>query len=187
VPIGNASWTYHPLGGVHADGRVFGRGASDMKSGLAAMLAGMTALSSAEVALPGVVVFAGVVGEEVDCCGSRHFPAENGMKDVGWLVVAEPTNPDLVVAHKGALRVELMTSGRAAHGSTPNIGVNAILHVVELLQRLTSLEQPHPPHTLLSAPTLSVNMIGGDFQINVVPDLLSRDDRHPHRPEPGSR
>jgi succinyl-diaminopimelate desuccinylase len=131
------------LGGVHADGRVFGRGASDMKSGLAAMLAGMTALSSAEVALPGVVVFAGVVGEEVDCCGSRHFPAENGMKDVGWLVVAKPTNPDLVVAHKGALRVELTTSGRAAHGSTPNIGVNTILHMVELLQRLTSLEQPH--------------------------------------------
>jgi succinyl-diaminopimelate desuccinylase len=171
VPIGESVWDADPFGGELRDGRLFGRGASDMKSGVAAMLAGMAALATAKVTLPGDVLLAGVVGEEVDCVGSRHFLAEAGMRGVGWLIISEPTNLDLVIVHKGALRVEITTHGRSAHGAMPALGVNAILHMMELSHRLCKLELPHTTHALLSPPTLSINTIAGGFRTNVVPDV----------------
>jgi succinyl-diaminopimelate desuccinylase len=171
VPIGETAWSYPPFGAEISEGRIFGRGASDMKSGVAAMLGGMAALAASRTRLPGDVRLAGVVGEEVDCAGSRHFLAQGGMNGVGWLVISEPTNLDLVIAHKGALRVEIATHGRAAHGAMPELGINAILHMMELIRQLQRLALRPPAHPLLSPPTLSVNTIAGGFRTNVVPDI----------------
>jgi succinyl-diaminopimelate desuccinylase len=111
-----------------------------------------------------------VVGEEVDCAGSRHFLAEGGMEGVGALVIAEPTRLDLVPLHKGAFRVEVVTRGRAAHGAMPETGVNAVLHMLEYLRALPDLDLSGPQHPLLSGVTLSINRIEGGFRTNVVPD-----------------
>ncbi|MFN0074599.1 MAG: M20 family metallopeptidase, partial [Chloroflexota bacterium] len=170
VPPGEVSWIYPPLSGELADGRIWGRGAADMKGGLAAMLVAMATLQRAKLALPGDLVLVAVVGEEVDCAGSKHFLAEHGMDNVGWLVISEPTAMDFVVAHRGALWVEATTYGKTAHGSMPHLGVNAILGMLELVHRLRGWEHPWSPHPLLAPPTLSVNTIEGGVKTNVIPD-----------------
>lgn len=170
VPPGEVAWEHAPLSGDLVDGRIWGRGASDMKSGLASMLMAMTALERAGVSLPGDLAIAAVVGEETDCAGSRHFLGEGAMAGVGWLVISEPTAMDFVVAHRGALWVEATTYGKTAHGSMPHLGVNAILHMMELVQRLRGWEHPFQPHPMLAPPTLSVNTVDGGIKTNVIPD-----------------
>ncbi len=171
VPPGEVPWEHGPLSGDLVDGLLWGRGASDMKGGLTTMLVAMAALRQANVRLPGDLVLAAVVGEEVDCAGSRHYLARGGMNGVGWLVVSEPTDLDLVVAHRGALWLEASTIGKTAHGSMPHLGVNAILHMMELIARLRGWEHPWQPHLLLEPPTLSVNTIAGGIKTNVIPDV----------------
>ena len=170
VPPGDVPWNYPPLSGELADGRIWGRGAADMKSGLAAMLVAMAALKQSNVSLPGDLVLAAVVGEEVDCAGSKRFLAERGMDNVGWLVISEPTANDFVVAHRGALWVEATTYGKTAHGSMPHLGVNAILGMMEFIHRVQGFEHPWQPHPLLAPPTVSVNTIAGGVKTNVIPD-----------------
>jgi succinyl-diaminopimelate desuccinylase len=171
VPPGEMSWEHEPLSGDLVDGRLWGRGASDMKGGLASMLVAMGALCQADLRLPGDVVLAAVVGEEVDCIGSRHYLAEGGMDGVAWLVIGEPTNLDLVIAHRGALWLEATTYGKTAHGSMPHLGTNAILHMTELIDRLRGWEHPWQVHPMFGPPTLSVNTIVGGVNTNVVPDV----------------
>jgi succinyl-diaminopimelate desuccinylase len=171
VPPGGVPWEHEPLSGDLVGDQLWGRGASDMKSGLTSMLAAMAALRQADVRLPGDLVLAAVVGEEVDCAGSRHYLAQGGMDGVAWLVLSEPTNLDLVVAHRGALWLEATTYGKTAHGSMPHLGTNAIVHMMELVHRVRCWEYPWQPHPLLQPPTLSVNTIAGGVNTNVVPDV----------------
>jgi succinyl-diaminopimelate desuccinylase len=171
VPLGAAAWTRPPHAAeVDDDGVLWGRGAVDMKGGVAAMLVGMATLARAEVALPGDVHFLGTAGEEVDCAGARAALDSGALDGVANLVIAEPTDLDLVVAHKGALFLELTTYGRAAHGAMPEQGVNAITHMMSLLERLRTLDAELPAHTLLGGATLNVGTIEGGSVVNIVPD-----------------
>ena len=155
---------------VLADGRILGRGASDMKGGLAAMLAGMAALRTAGVTLPGDLVLAAVVGEEVDCLGSLSYLDAGGMRNVSALIVAEPTNLDVVIAHKGAVRLRVTVQGRASHSAMPHLGLNAISCMASFIQRLQGVRLAAHAHPLLSAPTVSVNTIQGGVRPNIVAD-----------------
>ncbi len=171
VPLGTAAWTRPPHAAeVDEDGVLWGRGAVDMKGGVAAMLVGMATLARAEVELPGDVHFLGTAGEEVDCAGARAALRSGVMEGVANLVIAEPTDLDLVVAHKGALFLELTTHGRAAHGAMPDQGVNAITHMMSLLERLGTLDAELPAHTLLGGATLNVGTIEGGSVVNIVAD-----------------
>lgn len=173
VPLGNVPWSFEPLDGGIVSGRILGRGSSDMKGGLAAMLAGMAALNAADVPLPGDLVLAAVIGEEVDCAGSAAFLASGGMADVGALVISEPTNMDVVIAHKGAVRLTVTAYGRAAHSSTPHLGVNAISAMTHFVQRLDDVRLGSLPHSLLGYPTISVNTITGGVRPNIVADVCA--------------
>ncbi|MEO6086815.1 MAG: M20 family metallopeptidase [Umezawaea sp.] len=171
VPLGSAAWTRPPHAAeVDEDGVLWGRGAVDMKGGLAAMLVGMATLARAEVALPGDLHFLGTVGEEVDCAGARAALDSGVMEGVANLVIAEPTDLDLVAAHKGALFLEFTTYGRAAHGAMPDQGVNAITQMMCLLERLGTLDADLPTHALLGGATLNVGTIQGGTVVNIVPD-----------------
>jgi len=171
VGPGEVAWQHDPFGGETADGFLWGRGAADMKGGLAAMLAAMAALRSAAVRLPGDIVLLATADEEVDMLGAARLSAEGALSGAGWLVIAEPTGLELVPAHRGVLWLELLTHGRAAHGSMPHLGTNAVLHMAALAQRLAGLRLPAPAHPLLPPPTLSLNTIQGGQQINIVPDF----------------
>nr|WP_083466943.1 M20 family metallopeptidase [Kibdelosporangium sp. MJ126-NF4]CEL19905.1 Acetylornithine deacetylase [Kibdelosporangium sp. MJ126-NF4] len=171
VPADSRGWDEDPLGGVIRDGYLWGRGAVDMKGGLAAMLTSLAALRQADVALPGDVVLAAVVGEEVDCAGSRHLDGTDVLDGAEWLVVGEPTDLDLVIAHKGAIRVQLVAHGKAAHGAIPELGANAVVAMSDLIAGLRVFPEGTVPYPLLGLPSVSVNTIEGGTAINVVPDL----------------
>ncbi|NEW69916.1 M20 family metallopeptidase [Streptomyces rhizosphaericus] len=170
VPCGDREWEVDPLSGVVRDGHLWGRGAVDMKGGLAAMLTSLAVLGGGDTRLPGDVVLAAVVGEEVDCAGSRHLSNTEIIDDAGWLVVGEPTGLDLVIAHKGAIRIELTVHGKAAHGAAPELGMNAIIAMARLLSALEIFPPTAQRHPLLGSPTASLNTIKGGTAINVVPD-----------------
>jgi acetylornithine deacetylase/succinyl-diaminopimelate desuccinylase-like protein len=166
------------------DGRLYGRGACDIKGGMAAMLGAIARLADERPANRPTVVLACTVNEEHGFTGATHW-AETylGKKDVkskllsrapDACVVAEPTELNVVVAHKGACRWRCHTTGLAAHSSQPERGENAFYHMARVL---TVLEQyardvvPHlHNHPLVGHPTLSVGLINGGISVNTVPD-----------------
>lgn len=101
------------------------------------------------------------------------FVMSEALSGAGAMVVGEPTGGEVAVAHKGGVHLVVTTSGRTAHGSMPEQGVNAILRMQPVIGRLQAVRLPGPAHTLLGAPTLSINSIHGGDAVNVVPDRCS--------------
>ena len=142
-------------------GRMYGRGTQDMKGSLAAQLAAVRALKEMDETLAGDVVVAAVIDEEYK---SRGTEAVLDRYDVDGAVVTEPTDMALALAHKGFVWVDVETRGRAAHGSRPDEGVDANMHMGRVLARLDALNQElrgRPGHPLVGAPSLHAATIEG--------------------------
>jgi succinyl-diaminopimelate desuccinylase len=171
VPVGGASWDMDPFAAEVRDDKIYGRGASDMKSGLVATAVAVANLKRSRVAPPGDILFAATAGEEVDCCGARRLVERGILGDTEAAVIAEPTRGDVILAHKGALWVEITTRGRTAHGSMPQEGVNAIEHMYHVFGWLfDEFKFAVDPDPVLGEPTLNVSVINGGVKVNVVPD-----------------
>jgi succinyl-diaminopimelate desuccinylase len=172
VPPGEAPWEHDPFSAALVDGEVWGRGATDMKAGLASMLVAMAAAARRGWRPKGGVRLAVTIGEEVDCVGARHLRDSGGLEGAGWIVIGEPTNLDVVAAHRGAIWLQIVGHGKTAHGSMPHLGVNAIDQVVTLLGWLSQRwpQYPYTPHDLLAPPTMNLGTIRGGIKTNVVPD-----------------
>ena len=169
VPVGGSNWRHDPHGGVTQGDMVYGRGAVDMKGGVAAMVTACIALARSGRRLAGDVIFAGTAGEEVDCVGSRDLLTHD-LGPVAAMVVGEPTRLETVTAHKGALWLEITTTGKAAHGAMPEQGYNAIVAMHRLVDRLLAHRPAYREHPLLGSPTLNLGTIQGGAKTNVVPD-----------------
>jgi acetylornithine deacetylase len=169
VPIDHMS--IDPFGARIDGGRLYGRGACDIKGGMAAMLACFARLVRERPADCGNVILACTVDEENTMIGVREL-MRCGVK-ADFAVVAEPTRLNIVHAHKGVTRWQIITSGRSCHSSAPEQGDNAIYRMAHLLtaveryaERLrTGLADP-----LLGPPTLSIAIIEGGTSVNTVPD-----------------
>ena len=152
-------------------GRLYGRGACDVKAGMAAMLIAFKRLHRERPAGSASVVMACTVDEEFTHMGSSKL-AET-QKSIDLAIVAEPTLLNLVHCHKGAVRWKIRTRGVACHSSTPHRGVNAIYHMARIVDALAehakelSRAEPHP---ILGPPSLSVGRIEGGRSVNIVPD-----------------
>ena len=170
VGPGEMPWQHDPWSARIAGDRLYGLGACDMKSGLAAMAMAMILLQRTGVRLRGDLVLAASAGEEVDALGARAFVTSGTLAGAGAMVVGEPTGGDVAVVHKGGAHLAVTVSGRTAHGSMPDQGVNAILRMQQVIGRLQAVRLPGPAHALLGAPTLSINTIHGGSAVNVVPD-----------------
>ncbi|MCC7372658.1 MAG: M20 family metallopeptidase [Chloroflexi bacterium] len=172
VPPGDVAWDHGPFSGDLVDGELWGRGATDMKAGLAAMLVAMASARRQGWRPKGDVRFAVTIGEEVDCAGAQHLRDTGGLDGVGWIVIGEPTNLDVVAAHRGAIWLQIIGQGKTAHGSMPHLGINAIEHVITLLRWLGDRwpKVPYTPHELLAPPTMNLGTISGGIKTNVVPD-----------------
>jgi succinyl-diaminopimelate desuccinylase len=170
VPVGETPWEHEPFAGVRADGRLYGRGTSDMKSGLVAMVMALEALKQAGVRLKGDLILSGVADEETGALGAKSWVQAGGMQGVGAVVIGEPTNLEVYIAEKGACWLEITTYGKTAHGSMPDLGINAVMHMTAALQALTHLTLPFQPHPLFDKPTMNVGTIAGGNKTNVVPD-----------------
>ncbi len=170
VPVGGSAWDVDPFAAELRDGRIYGRGASDMKSGLVATAVAVANLKRSGSA-KGDILFSATAGEEVDCCGARRLVERGVLEGAEAVIIAEPTHGDVILAHKGALWVEITTRGKTAHGSMPQEGVNAIEHMYRVLAWLfEEFEFAVDPDPVLGEPTLNVSVINGGVKVNVVPD-----------------
>ncbi|MFB6278083.1 MAG: ArgE/DapE family deacylase, partial [Salinibacter sp.] len=143
------------------EGRMYGRGTQDMKASLAAQLAAVRALQEADVELAGDVIVAAVIDEEHK---SRGTAAVVERYDADGAVVTEPTDLDLALAHKGFVWLDVETRGRAAHGSRPDEGIDANMHMCRVLARLDELGRAlrdRDGHPLVGAPSLHAPQIEG--------------------------
>ena len=170
VPLGTAPWKRDPFRGEIEGDRIYGRGASDMKGGVAAML--LTALRmSRPPALKSGLTLVFTAGEETGCQGAMHLAGLGSvLGTTGGLIVGEPTSNYPMVGHKGALRLEIWTKGVSAHGSMPEQGDNAIHKAAAAVMQLKDLDFGVAPHPLLGEPTLNIGTISGGMSINSVPD-----------------
>ena len=170
VPPGNG-WRHDPFGGEIDGGRLYGRGAADMKSGVASMVAAVEAIVKSGARLRGDLILTAVADEETGSLRGTRYLIENGLK-ADMAVVSEPTDLRIEIANKGILWAEIITRGRGSHASRPHLGVNAIdkMHAVIGALHGVKLEGWNelfdvPP------PVLSVTTIKGGTKINVIPDL----------------
>ncbi len=159
-----------PFQPVHRDGRLYGRGAQDMKGGVAAMLGAARVLVEGGGLPSGGLIVAAVVDEEHASLGAEAL-VETWRADAA--VVTEPTDLDVAIAHKGFQWVEIETRGRRAHGSRPDAGRDAILRMGRVLSRLESLDrrlQTRPAHPLLGTASLHASTITGGVELSSYPD-----------------
>jgi succinyl-diaminopimelate desuccinylase len=170
VPLGGAPWSRDPFSGDVLNGRLYGRGSSDMKSGVAAFV--VAALDHAKLARThsGLVLLI-LAGEESGCEGAFHLARQPAMLGrAGALIVAEPSSNRPLVGHKGAFWLRGRTEGVTAHGSMPEKGVNAIYAAARAVGALERFRFDLAPDALLGRPTLNVGTISGGLNINSVPD-----------------
>jgi len=158
-----------PFSPVERDGRMYGRGAQDMKGGVAAMIDAARAL--AERGLDrGRLIVAAVVDEEHSSIGADALV--NTWRADG-AIVTEPTDLAIAIAHKGFAWVQVDVHGRAAHGSRPADGQDAILRLGRVLGRLEALDaalQSAPPHPLVGTGSLHASLIEGGRELSSYPD-----------------
>lgn len=170
VPLGAAPWRHDPYAGEIVEGRLYGRGTSDMKGGIAAFLAAAVVLGGRLDGTAGAV-FVITGGEETGCQGAMSLARQVGaLGEAGAIVVAEPTANYPLVGHKGALWLRVRTSGVTAHGSMPERGDNAIYKAARAVQALERFDFGGVEHPLMGRPTLNVGTIQGGLNINSVPD-----------------
>ncbi len=155
-----------------ANDRLYGRGACDTKGSVAAMLTALTLLAkSGGSRAKTEIIFAGVIDEENAQAGSRALVA-CGMRG-DFAIIGEPTRLRVVTAHKGSVWLRLATRGKAAHGSCPDLGKNAVhemARVVDFLETDYAAQLRKRRHPLLGCATVSVGSIKGGTQPNIVPD-----------------
>jgi acetylornithine deacetylase/succinyl-diaminopimelate desuccinylase family protein len=169
VPAGNMS--VPPFEAMAKEGILYGRGACDMKGGLASMAAALVALKRSQVNINGTVLFAGVSGEESGSPGTRRIVQKGPRTDCA--IVGEPTRLKIALASQGMVYARIVVKGKAAHGSAPWKGINAIEKATKIvacmnksLPRVLNTKR----HKLLGSPSYNIGVMRAGTQPNIVPD-----------------
>jgi acetylornithine deacetylase/succinyl-diaminopimelate desuccinylase family protein len=167
----SSAMRFPPFDGRIEGGLMWGRGAADMKGGLAAMACALVALKNSAIPLKRSLILSAVSAEERGNLGTATLLRQ--VPRAQWAIVGEPTSLDLVIAHKGVDRFQIVVEGKAAHESMPHLGVNAILYAARLIVALENklfrkANQRH--HPLLGRPTYNIGTIQGGISRNTVPD-----------------
>lgn len=173
VPAADADgWDNPPFSAVVKDGKIFGRGTSDMKSGIAAMIEAVAALNRVGFKPRGHVQFQLVADEESFGRHGTEFLLRKNLLAGDAAVIGEPTSLMICLGERGAYWATIHATGRAAHGSVPEQGISAIEKVAKAAVALHGREFSES-HPLLGKPTLNVGTIAGGTKVNVVADRAS--------------
>ena len=170
-----AAWSVPPFGGVVVDGRLYGRGAADMKGGVAAAIAAVWAIRRAGIELPGRIRMAVVADEEGMMTGIKAFIRNGWAAGACGAIICEPESNDVCLVQKGALRAVARFRGKMAHGAMPKSGVNPVPAAAAFVRRLQVLEREyvgrHGEHSLLGEPSVTPTTLraGELAQLNVIP------------------
>lgn len=196
------NWTYNPFKLTEDQGRLYGRGAADMKSGLAALAIALIEIKESGKLTRGTIKFMATVGEEMEQVGSRQLYEKGYADDLDALLIAEPSYPNLVYAHKGSMDFRITSKGKSSHSSTPFLGENAIKPLLEFIQNIdkeyesltqkvksnalnfskvvNKLENKLPEHItktqakeLVEGLVITNSIVKGGNQVNSVPDTAT--------------
>jgi succinyl-diaminopimelate desuccinylase len=170
VPAGDPStWRHPPFGAEVVDGTLIGRGAADMKGGIASALGAVSAIRRSGVGLAGRLDLHLAADEELAGLHGTKVLLERGLLDQDAAIVGEATDLNLALAERGGAWITATARGRAAHGSTPQLGVSAITSMARFLLRIDEV-LPDLEHPLVGRPTVNAAMIQGGSAPNVVAD-----------------
>jgi len=172
-----SEWKYDPFEGRLAGNRIYGRGACDTKGNLAAAVMAVQAINQSGIPFKGKILLGILVDEEGMMSGVKHFIRQGWANGVHAAIICEPVDNQLCITQKGALRAELITSGKMSHGAMPLAGLNPIPPMISILEKMKQLEEeeierlgkndflgfPSITPTVLQAP------VKGEPQLNVVP------------------
>jgi succinyl-diaminopimelate desuccinylase len=172
VALGVSPWTRDAFAGETDGDRLYGRGSSDMKAGIAAILLAARSVSRRLSGTPGVVLVL-TAGEEGGCIGSEHLARTQLLGRAGAMIVGEPTSNYPFVGHKGSVKFHAKFRGVSAHGSMPELGVNAIYKAARAVSKLESFDFGVKPHPVMGGPTMNVGTFEGGQGVNMVPDEAS--------------
>lgn len=171
VPAGHG-WTVDPFAGVVKDGRVYGRGACDMKGGLAAAVAAVEAILDCGIPFAGALEISGTVDEESGGFGGVGYLARQGWFSpprVDHVIIPEPLNVDRVcIGHRGVWWAEIETKGRVAHGSMPFLGNCAVRHMGAVLHRIEEELIPHLAGKRTAMPVVPEGARQSTININAI-------------------
>ena len=170
-------WSHPPFGGDLVDGRIYGRGSADMKSGLAAAMVAAAAIKRSGARLGGRLVVGALVDEEGDMLGARHLCTTPLGRELSAAIICEPEQNELCLEQRGVVWARVTVRGRMAHGAMPEAGINPITALGALLREAPALERrlrrlcrrsPHlrPPTV---TPTMAQAPVQGVPQSNVIP------------------
>ncbi len=167
-----SNWTYPPFAAEIKGNRLYGRGATDMKSGLAAMVIAMIELKESGKPFNGTIKLLATVGEEVGELVSEQLTKAGYVDDLDGLIIGEPTNYHLMYTHMGSINYTVVSHGKEAHSSMPQEGYNAINHLNEFITRaneqMDALANDFQ-NSALGKTIHNVTVINGGNQVNSIP------------------
>ena len=168
-------WEVDPFGGAYKDGFVYGRGSSDMKSGVAAMIVALGVLKKAGSPFKGRIVFQAVGDEETGSdAGTLCLIRRKIGAGADFAMVSEPTNLSVAIGNRGLRWLEVTVKGRASHAGRPHLGANAIHAAARMISELERLTfKAHHPLFEVPRPNLSVTMIQAGAKVNIIPERCS--------------
>ncbi|WP_348681549.1 ArgE/DapE family deacylase [Lactobacillus intestinalis] len=173
VAAGDLSqWKTDPFILTNIDGKLYGRGATDMKAGLAAMVLAMISIHDHHLLKHGTLRLMASFGEEIGEQGSKLLKNKGYMRDVDALLIGEPTGYQIAIAHKGSMDVRFTSHGTEAHSSRPQNGYNAINPLMKLLIEANRFfNHSLKTNSQLGKLTFSTTIFNGGYQVNSIPAL----------------
>ncbi|MPR48958.1 ArgE/DapE family deacylase [Listeria monocytogenes] len=172
VDAGDVSkWKFPPFEAAEHEGKIYGRGATDMKSGLAAMVIAMIELHEEKQKLNGKIRLLATVGEEVGELGAEQLTQKGYADDLDGLIIGEPSGHRIVYAHKGSINYTVKSTGKNAHSSMPEFGVNAIDNLLLFYNEVEKfVKSIDATNEILGDFIHNVTVIDGGNQVNSIPE-----------------
>ncbi len=168
VPFGQLKWKYDPIGAKELNGKIYGRGSTDMKSAVASMCAAILNRKDYNFKNKNIIL-ALVSGEETGCEGSKLLAKKLKKEKISVIISGEPTDNYPLLGHKGVLWLEASVSGKTSHGSSPQYGINSIYNAIDYINMLKNYNFQYK-NDYMKKSTINIGTFFSGQNINSVPD-----------------